>query len=558
MHPSSKTNTPSSCLEENYVWSSEPGSQFTAQSLPTPSPHVTGTLHSNTSESSAEYSWQQNIMVEMGSSLSFEPTNLAVGHHATTSTNHLVLHPTSAPGSHSVDFAAPGKPYDFCIGYTSTEPLLEGTPPENGSIWSVSQPQPCHDLQAHSQGRNSEPNMGSLAALYEPSQMSSFAKPSQSSQSIAEFPFSLDLLAPSAESSTWTGSTERISAEDRSTYSGDQSIRSVGSPQNALQMPFQPQHSRRHTMTSQDLPSIVLSRTASSRRPSSAHHVPEAFKPHFNALQSSSPTPPKQSPSLMHMPTPQTVMSGSMSRLHAYAESLRDAFDAPRNSASDENIPWGSSPVSHPPYLAPATPFGAPSSSYSSASDSPRPAFQEIPSSKPLTQRKRRQSLDDTDLRPKTRPRPSPQPERRLTGGPEFALSNGILPNRKKGKGRVSAEIQRSIQHVHALNIQCPHPTCTFFTSGAASTTTLEESDGFFLESGKNTGKKRKAKKAGDTKGSGKQTKVFVCLYLEPLTGVECTSSFRRRACRDRHSASHSGRESKVGYISSKLPSLFY
>ncbi|KAG8990480.1 hypothetical protein FRB94_013358 [Tulasnella sp. JGI-2019a] len=69
-------------------------------------------------------------------------------------------------------------------------------------------------------------------------------------------------------------------------------------------------------------------------------------------------------------------------------------------------------------------------------------------------------------------------------------------------------------EHVHIVNIICPHPACW-------APSIVEEP------------------------GSPPK-QVYRCTYIEPTTGVACGSEFKRRGCIDRHSSSHSGRESKA------------
>ena len=76
-------------------------------------------------------------------------------------------------------------------------------------------------------------------------------------------------------------------------------------------------------------------------------------------------------------------------------------------------------------------------------------------------------------------------------------------------------------QHVHIVNVECPHMDCIGPIHG----------------------------NGGDKYAPGS----FICGYVEPLSGQMCASEFRRRGCRDRHSASHSGREAQVSIIQSTL-----
>ncbi|KAG8932474.1 hypothetical protein FRC02_001098 [Tulasnella sp. 418] len=105
-------------------------------------------------------------------------------------------------------------------------------------------------------------------------------------------------------------------------------------------------------------------------------------------------------------------------------------------------------------------------------------------------------------------------------------------PNRRRYKTHKSGA-SSDIPHLHALNIVCNHPRCLLSASGAISLDPEDPSAGGAKRSGK---KKLKDKE---------KTHSYECSYVEPSTGVPCDSKFKRRGCRDRHSSSHSGKESK-------------
>ncbi|KAG9017629.1 hypothetical protein FRB90_000422 [Tulasnella sp. 427] len=67
--------------------------------------------------------------------------------------------------------------------------------------------------------------------------------------------------------------------------------------------------------------------------------------------------------------------------------------------------------------------------------------------------------------------------------------------------------------HVHITNLPCPN-------AGCSAPTIINDSKEGLVEN-------------------------FACTYLDPSNGRVCTSEFRRRGCRERHSGSHSGREAQ-------------
>lgn len=70
------------------------------------------------------------------------------------------------------------------------------------------------------------------------------------------------------------------------------------------------------------------------------------------------------------------------------------------------------------------------------------------------------------------------------------------------------------VDHIHITNIPCPNAECS-------APTVVDDSQDGLVDN-------------------------FACTYIDPANGRQCSSDFRRRGCRERHSGSHSGREAQV------------
>ncbi|KAG8924377.1 hypothetical protein FRC02_010467 [Tulasnella sp. 418] len=151
-----------------------------------------------------------------------------------------------------------------------------------------------------------------------------------------------------------------------------------------------------------------------------------------------------------------------------------------------------------------------------------------------------REATKDTLSPTRGRKRPSPCPDPRSGSDCE---DGGRSNRRKLRKGPSEARFSpdeatpafspsgpvfgATIPHVNVVNIPCPHPNC-------AVTAVCDGPNPVISKPVENVGRRK-----------NRVPKPYQCSYRNPLTGAKCHSTFRRRGCRDRHSSSHSGKESK-------------
>ncbi|KAG8904154.1 hypothetical protein FRB99_002171 [Tulasnella sp. 403] len=177
------------------------------------------------------------------------------------------------------------------------------------------------------------------------------------------------------------------------------------------------------------------------------------------------------------------------------------------SSSNSPSVSAGDSPVfphreSYPgPDVSPVFDANSPSSSANTPPLATKRKYK-IQSSTTTVRRKRTDEPDDADgsrLSQDVNGKPS-------NAGPSASPPRGTTAKRSRKNSEPPA-------HVHITNVVCPHPDCT-------APVEVDEPD----EPGAIS---------------------FPCRYMEPLSGSTCPSEFRRRGCRDRHSASHSGKESQ-------------
>ncbi|KAG8946632.1 hypothetical protein FRC04_011526 [Tulasnella sp. 424] len=94
-----------------------------------------------------------------------------------------------------------------------------------------------------------------------------------------------------------------------------------------------------------------------------------------------------------------------------------------------------------------------------------------------------------------------------------FISSPLSVPPHLQGVSSKRGPKKPELDHIHITNIPCPNADCS-------APTAVDDSEEGVVEN-------------------------FACTYIDPANGRQCTSDFRRRGCRERHSGSHSGREAQ-------------
>ncbi|KIO29930.1 hypothetical protein M407DRAFT_20991 [Tulasnella calospora MUT 4182] len=194
-------------------------------------------------------------------------------------------------------------------------------------------------------------------------------------------------------------------------------------------------------------------------------------------------------PLSVHYPTPASASTSAWDATNLPPSTYPGQWLDPRPSYSYQ--PALTDPLSM--FASQATPPEPTSRARTSMSPQPSTSGQES-SLKERTRRKRR--IDPSVIR-----------SARFISSPLSSSAHHQSLPPKRGPKRPE------VDHIHITNIPCPNAECS-------APTVVDDSQDGLVDN-------------------------FACTYIDPANGRQCSSDFRRRGCRERHSGSHSGREAQ-------------